>query len=301
MKRSANIKDLIMMPPPKARPKSRSDTSEELRKNLTESITNISDNSALQEEIQKFFKENEELEQRKNDDELSISKSNSSDKIQLLPSYLMNSPNCRCLTKEIPNSSNNLAYANKQILLKCKSCNHSSQYIQDNLKNSFNFNLINYNYNYTQISDEEESLESFENLKRNLIIRGDGINQVSNKNFSGFSTLPPPKNKKEIKIFVNNLLQYISLHEFDSPLLVLKIKIQTRDNDFKNKGLKIEYYRESLIKMQKELVSRICMFHEEKEKIEQGSYEMLKKKRKRNIQVEKSSSSSSEKSESSPN
>jgi hypothetical protein len=52
--------------------------------------------------------------------------------------------------------------------------------------------------------------------------------------------------------------------------------------------------------MQKELVSRICMFHEEKEKIEQSSYEMLKRKRKRNIQLEMSSSSSSEKSKSPP-
>jgi hypothetical protein len=300
MKRSANIKDLIMMPPPKARPKSRSDTSEELRKNLTESITNISDNSALQEEIQKFFKENEELEQRKNDDELSISKSNSSDKLHLSSTNFINNQNCRCFYKDICNSSNNLAFANKQMVIKCKMCNQSSKNIKENFKNAFNFNLINYNYNYTQISDEEENLESFENLKRNLIKRGDVLNQGSNKNFLCFSTLPPPKNKKEIKIFVNNLLQYISQHEFDSPLLVLKIKIQTRDNDFKNKGLKIEYYRDSLVKMQKELVSRICMFHEEKEKIEQVSYEMLKKKRKRNIQLEMSSSSSSEKSNSPP-
>ena len=68
--RSDKLKDSIMMPPPIARPKSHSDTSEELRKNLIETITNVSENSALQEDIHRFFKEIEE-ENKKNEDEVS--------------------------------------------------------------------------------------------------------------------------------------------------------------------------------------------------------------------------------------
>jgi hypothetical protein len=51
---------------------------------------------------------------------------------------------------------------------------------------------------------------------------------------------------------------------------MLKMKLQTRYNDYKNKGLKIEYFKNSLMKMQSELISRICMVNEGDKKIENG-------------------------------
>lgn len=311
MKRSANIKDSIMMPPPKARPKSRSDTSEELRKNLnTETIISISDNSALQEDFHKFFKENEELEMRKMDDELSMSKSTSSNNFDKInPLGLGISPHIQCMCSN-PNNANPLASPN------CQSCFRKNT-LSPNCNASFNFNLVHYDYNYTQFSDDEENVESLEKLRRNLITSNtsnqtdlSGVKSISSsKNtanliYKTFQKLPPPQNKKEVKLFVSNMLTYICEHEFDSNLLILKIKIQTRDNDFKNKGLKFDYYRDSLLKMQRELITRICMFNEEDKKIEKNSYEMIKNKRKRseqsegNINKEKDySSSSDEKSE----
>jgi hypothetical protein len=281
MKRCGNIKDSIMMPPPKARPKSRSDTSEELRRNLTESQPNNLDNQLLQEEIHKFFKENEEIEARKNEEEVSISKSNSSQNLdRLLNINKYNNQNlCSC---------NNLI-ANSQ----CANCSR-----KESKKNTFNFNLINYNYNYSQISDEEDNCVSLEKLKRNLITDksfsgsnskslNNSLSNISNKNFKNFKNfckLPPPKKKKEIKMFVNNMMKYISEHENDNILNILKIKIQTRDNDYKNKGLNFEYYQESLIKMQKELISRICTFCDEDKKINIGNYDMLNTKRNRSTE-----------------
>jgi hypothetical protein len=311
MKRSANIKDSIMMPPPKARPKSRSDTSEELRKNLNiESIISISDNPTLQEDFHKFFRENEELELRKMDDELSISKSTSSNNFDKLnPLGLGYSPQVQCICSNLNNTNSCLTTPN------CQSClrKYSSS---PNCNASFNFNLVNYNYNYTQFSDDEENVESLEKLRRNLITSNtsnqtdlSGVKSLSSsKNtanfiYKTFPKLPPPQNKKEVKLFVSNMLTYICEHEFDSTLLILKIKIQTRDNDFRNKGLKFDYYRDSLLKMQRELITRICMFNEEEKKIEKGSFELIKKKRKRSEQSEgnnkekESSSSSDEKSE----
>ncbi len=281
MKRSSlKLKDSIMMPPPKARPKSRSDTSEELRKNLTETYPN-SDNIVLHDDFQIPIKEHEELE-RKNDEELSMSKSTSSINFEKVNPISSSSQNPHS------NNSNNL---------------------KRNGKTSFNFNLVNYNYTtYTTISDDDENVDSIvslEKLRSNLIQEGN-VNTAYNSNyhynyntnnsksnFKKFSKLPPPSNKKETKAFVDNILKYINEHEFDSSLLVLKIKVQTRDNDYKNSGLKFDYYKESLMKMQNELISRICMYHEEEKKVENGiiywkiliflvSFETLRKKRKRN-------------------
>ena len=88
-----------------------------------------------------------------------------------------------------------------------------------------------------------------------------------------------PKDRREAKIFVNNMMSYINEHEFDSTLLVLKIKIQTRYNDYKNKALNFEYFKDNLVKMQRELVSRICMFSDWDKKIDEVSYEMMGRKR----------------------
>ena len=241
--RKSNIKDSIMMPPPKARPKSRSDTSEELRKNLMDSGNISSDTSCFQEDLQKFFRENEDLDYKRIDDELSISKS----------------------TESILNEKSTNYYNSNNNINQIYSPSVNSNYMLENKPhiNSFNFNMVNYIYN--DVSDGEENQEykkSLEKLKQNLT--------TDAFLYKNYQNLPMPRNNKEIKYFVNNIEKYISDHEFDSIFKNLKIKLQTRFNDYKNKGLSLDYFKETLEKMQKELISRICMQNNADKKIENG-------------------------------
>jgi len=81
--------------------------------------------------------------------------------------------------------------------------------------------------------------------------------------------------------------------------MFIKIKTQTRYNDFKNKGLKTEYFKNNLVKMQNELISRICMVSEGEKKIEEGSFNMIGRKRNRNPKDTGASNPSSDSSSSS--
>lgn len=235
-----------MMPPPKARPKSHSDTSEELRKNLIDCGGSSScDNSFFQEELHKFFKDNEDQEFKRIDDELSISKSNESYLNEKSTNY---------------NNSNNFLHNNSPSI-------NSNNHLPENKThiNSFNFNMVNYLYNDIYELSEENNHEykkTLEKLKHNLT--------KESKSYSKFINLPTPVNNKEIKIFVHNLEKYISDHLFDSIFKNLQIKLQTRYNDYKNKGLNLDYFKETLDKMQKELISRICKQTNGDKKIEIG-------------------------------
>jgi len=262
--RKYNIKDSIMMPPPKARPKSHSDTSEELRKNLMDCGGSSScDNSFFQEELQKYFKENEESEVKRIDDELSISKSNESLLNEKSTNYYksnnnlhqINSPSMNSLNITNENNFNINAHASINAI-------NARSHV-----NSFNFNMINYLYNDLSLSENNEEnnqeyKKSLEKLKLNLTKDSHFYNK--------FVNLPTPSNKTEIKIFVENLEKYLSDHLFDNSFRNLQIKLQTRYNDYKNKGLSFEYFKDTLEKMQKELICRIFKQNNAYKKIEFG-------------------------------
>jgi hypothetical protein len=262
--RKYNIKDSIMMPPPKARPKSHSDTSEELRKNLMDCGGSSScDNSFFQEELQKYFKENEESEVKRIYDELSISKSNESLLNEKSTNYYnsnnnlhqINSPSMNSLNITNENNFNINAHASINAI-------NARSHV-----NSFNFNMINYLYNDLSLSENNEEnnqeyKKSLEKLKLNLTKDSHFYNK--------FVNLPTPNNKTEIKIFVENLEKYISDHLFDNSFRNLQIKLQTRYNDYKNKGLSFEYFKDTLEKMQKELICRIFKQSNKDKKIESG-------------------------------
>jgi hypothetical protein len=171
MKRPTNIKDSIMMPPPKARPKSRSDTSEELRKNLMETISNTTENSAIQEEFNRYFKEMEgELELKKYDDELSMSKSTSSINFDKYHSMSPNCSNvlCMCSNNNMLSTSN-LSNLNNNPQSLTNGTNKSFENHPPQESGAFNFNLVH--YTYTSMSDDEENTESqmsMEKLRKNL-------------------------------------------------------------------------------------------------------------------------------------
>jgi hypothetical protein len=282
--RKYNIKDSIMMPPPKARPKSHSDTSEELRKNLMDCGGSSScDNSFFQEELHKYFKENEESEFKRIDDELSISKSNESFLNEKSTNYYNSNNILNQINSPSINSLNNNLTVAENNFFNCNSSNNNNNFNNNNNNNnsnhnpnsikphvnSFNFNMVNYLYNDFSVSEnnEESSQEykkSIEKLKLNLA--------KDSMCYNKFLNLPTPSNNKEIKIFVENLEKYISEHLFDNSFKNLQIKLQTRYNDFRNKGLNFEYFKDTLEKMQKELISRICKQNNGERKIEIGNF-----------------------------
>ena len=54
------VKQLILMPPPKPLTRTKSETSDDLRRNLMETATNIQENNLLQEELNKIISFNKE-------------------------------------------------------------------------------------------------------------------------------------------------------------------------------------------------------------------------------------------------
>ena len=79
-----------------------------------------------------------------------------------------------------------------------------------------------------------------------------------------------PKSDDEIKDFVDNLLEYINYIislKYDQykmrNLIALKSKIEVRNFDYINQGLKKEYYIDCLMKMQSELIAFICKYNDQ--------------------------------------
>ena len=82
-----------------------------------------------------------------------------------------------------------------------------------------------------------------------------------------FDKYPSPRNKAEIKIFFTNLICYInSLLSTTSiknntklydELLIFKYKLETRYNDYKNRGLDEKYFINILNQNQEELINKI--------------------------------------------
>lgn len=220
----SNVKDAILMPPPKAPTKSRSDTSEELRRNLIETAANLHDNSILHEELSKIINREE------------TSSYDSTNKYKNYP--------------------------------------------------SINFHLIHDNYNSISDDDLPNDINNrMEKLKNNL------AEYDNKKSFIPFKKLSLPNSKRQIKYFVENLIDYLNKYDYDNSLMLLKIKIVTRYNDFKNKGLKQDYFKECLFKMQNELIDKISPQNEEM--VIKEDYQVINKKRERTLCEMKSVTSSS--------
>ena len=121
---------------------------------------------------------------------------------------------------------------------------------------------------------------------------------------------PKPKCKKEITIFVNNIIGYINyLIEFYSnssikdkekeisDLDIIKIRIETRYNDYRNKGLKEDYFISCLSKEQEDFINKISSINNTKLEdiiiIENYKYLSHKRKRTKSLSEMKSITSDS--------
>ena len=124
--------------------------------------------------------------------------------------------------------------------------------------------------NNTVLSEDDFALSSGSNLnnniqklKKNLSI----INEKEKEILLKFNKFPSPKNKKEIKYFVDNIISYIN-YLFTCPitksnpkvldeLQILKFKLETRYNDYKNNGLYENYFINALNQQQNELIKKL--------------------------------------------
>ena len=176
--------------------------------------------------------------------------------------------NIQELRKNLTETSSN-AQQNQQLqdeLNKIKLMNKENSFNNSLLlSNSFN-NIFHINNSNTNINNENDTLltdyDTFLNNNSHneqnieddnpLNISLDTGKEKEKENYIKFNKLPNPKNKAEIKIFVNNLLCYINIMlscssmksntKFNDELFIFKYKLETRYNDYRNHGLNEQYF-----------------------------------------------------------
>ena len=149
-----------------------------------------------------------------------------------------------------------------------------------NKENSFNYSFLslnnlpssNANINNNESDNLLTDLETH-NFHNELNLDEDNLLNTSidtgkdKESFVKFNKLPSPKNKSEIKIFVNNIISYINYlaiypvkkinNNFNDELVIFKYKLETRYNDYKNHGLNEQYFINKLIQNQQELINKL--------------------------------------------
>ena len=209
-----------MLPPRSSIKYSRDSFIKELRRNLTGNPQNIQQNLQLQEELNKI--------------KTMMNNNNS----------LMN------------NSNNNINNGSSIIHVINNLANNNESEIAD-FDNAINNNSHNSNNELNleedQLNSSLDLLKDKEKLEKDLQIK--------------FDKYPSPRNKAEIKIFFTNLICYInSLLSSNSvknntklyeELLIFKYKLETRYNDYRNRGLDEKYFINILNQNQEELINKI--------------------------------------------
>ena len=136
----------------------------------------------------------------------------------------------------------------------------TNSYKNSSYSNYYN-HINNFNFLYSRKNSEinkNENLSNIYNDDNKIILKKKYIKKEE------------PKTDEEIKIFVDQLLEYINYIESLKVdkykirnLMVLKAKIEVRNIDYINSGLKKEYYIDCLMKMQSELIAFICKYNEQ--------------------------------------
>ena len=136
----------------------------------------------------------------------------------------------------------------------------TNSYKNSSYSNYYN-HINNFNFLYSRKNSEINKNENLSN-----IYNGDNKIILTKK----YIKKEEPKTDEEIKIFVDELLEYINYIESLKVdkykirnLMVLKAKIEVRNIDYINSGLKKEYYIDCLMKMQSELIAFICKYNEQ--------------------------------------
>ena len=221
MYENKDTKKEYLMPPPRTPLRSVQNYIQELRKNLTGNPQNIQQNLQLQEELNKI----------------------------------------KLMNKESYNNNNNIYNASSMI--------HGMNNIINNNNNEsevtdFETGVNNNSHNDININLEEDQLNcSLDNLKEKD--KEKDKENLKENNFIKFDKFPSPKNKTEIKFFFTNLSCYINSllscnitknnNKLYEDLLIFKYKLETRYNDYRNRGLNEQYFINILNQNQEELIN----------------------------------------------
>ena len=211
--------------PPRTITKHLRDNIKELRKNLTENPKNIQQNLQLQEELNKIK---------------TMCNNNFSN-------YNSFSSNTNNNTPSVIHLINNIT-------------NNNESEVTD--FDGFNNNL---HFSHNEINLDEDQLNSSTEVIKE---KPEKEKEKTEKDFQiKFDKFPSPKNKTEIKFFfmnltcyINSLLSTVSIKnnsKLYDELLVFKYKLETRYNDYRNRGLNEQYFINILNQNQEELINKI--------------------------------------------
>ena len=179
------------------------------------------------------------------------------------------------LRKNLTETSSN-AQQNQQLhdeLNKIKLMNKESSY-NNNINNIIFNSNINNNESDALLTDYDTCLNNNshnshndQNLDDDYQLNSSMETGKEKENYIKFNKLPNPKNKAEIKFFVNNLICYINCliscpslknnTKLSDELLVFKYKLETRYNDYRNHGLNEQYFINILSQNQEDLINKI--------------------------------------------
>ena len=197
------------------------------------------------------------------------------------------------LRKNLTETSSN-AQQNQQLhdeLNKIKLMNKESSY-NNNINNIIFNSNINNNESDALLTDFDTCLNNNshnshndQNLDDDYQLNSSMETGKEKENYMKFNKLPNPKNKAEIKFFVNNLICYINCliscpslknnTKLSDELLVFKYKLETRYNDYRNHGLNEQYFINILSQNQEDLINKIKETLKNDKKEENSNYSCL--------------------------
>ena len=156
------------------------------------------------------------------------------------------------------------------------------------------------NYNIEKLKINLNSKSSTTSLITKERKESISLGKVKSEATLKYTKFPPPRTKKEFNLFCNNLLKSINsilnhelkdlkendekLEKIKDELYILKIQVEVRYNDYKNRGLYEAYFREILMKSQQkftEVFDRICRLLDKEPKFFSKKYAFIGNKRNR--------------------
>ena len=256
-------KEGTMLPPRSSIKHSKDSFIKELRKNLAGNPQNIQQNLQLQEELSK------------------------------IKSMMINNNNT--LLSSVNNNNINNSSSVIHVINNLTNNNESELADFDNgINNNSHISHNELNLEEDQLNTSTDLLKDKEKLEKDFQIK--------------FDKYPSPRNKAEIKIFFTNLIWYInSLLSSNSiknniklydELLIFKYKLETRYNDYRNRGLDEKYFINVLNQNQEELINKMGIGTKKEDNLNtinlnsviniHSNYSFIGKKRKKSLSEMKS-------------
>jgi hypothetical protein len=232
------------MPPPKAvticSVVSKSDTSEELKKNLKETSLNALTNRKLYKSM---------LEELRDENVIKLSQ---------IPNFLTKSLNINTNSCNASNiTSNSLKSYNKDreksssfLNLNIDTRNNLSNIASSNVSVANNASVSNLN-----ICCNKKSFiaEHNDDSSLNLSMQNTVLNLFENKIYK---QMQPPKSPQEIVAFVEQLFSILNKYKFKGSYQ-MKVELETRYSDYLNQALKPDYFKECLASLQTKIFYKL--------------------------------------------